>query len=199
MKNPACSTTPSTSRLRMPARNRSSMPSTNNSRAAVQADIEALVVDRRVARRIVAKRRQQLAKLVISAVAQHQRLRDRFAERADADLQRAAVRHQARGVQPGGIVAERDRLARRREQRKVRRRIVEQQIEFVRGDRRVAVHERQFRIGLAREQKVGAAFAAQRQKIERQVGIAAQAVRRGASPARCATNCATTLTPRSST
>ena len=47
---------------------------------------------------------------------QDQRLRDRVAERADADLQRAAVRHDARGVQAGGIFGEPDRLARRREQ-----------------------------------------------------------------------------------
>ena len=145
--------------------------------AAIDAGGERLGVDGGIPRRIVAEPRQQGAKVLVVALAQHQGLGHRFAQRADADLQRAAVRHDARRVQPGRIVAEHDRLARRREQRKVRGRPVEHEIEFFRRDRGVARHERQLRIGLAGEQKVGAAGAAQRQQIERQVGIAAETVR----------------------
>ncbi len=143
--------------------------------AAVEADVELFGVHRGVARRVVAEPRQQLAEFVVVALAQHQRLRHGLAQRADADLQRAAVGHDARRMQARGIVGERHRLARRREQRKIGRG-VEHEIEFVLADRRVAGHERQFRIGLAGEQKIDAAVAAQRQQIERQVGIAAQAV-----------------------
>ena len=85
------------------------------------------------------------------------------------------------GVQPGGVIGQRDRLARRREQRKIQRRIVEQHVEFVGADRGVAAHERQFGVGLAGEQEIDAALAAQRQQVEREVGIAAQAERMRAS------------------
>ena len=47
------------------------------------------------------------------------------------------------------------------------------------GDGRVVSHERQFGIDLAREQEVHPALPAQRQQIEREVGVAAQAERMG--------------------
>ena len=81
--------------------------------AAVEAGVEFFRVHRGVAGRIVAEPRQQRAERVVVALAQHQRLRHRFAQRADADLQRAAVGHDARRMQTCGIVGERHRLARR--------------------------------------------------------------------------------------
>ena len=87
-------------------------------------------------------------------MAQDQRLRHGVAERADADLQRAAVGNGARGVQAGGIVGKLDRLARRREQRKVGRRAVEQQSNSSAGDGRVARHERQFGVDLRRRTEI---------------------------------------------
>ena len=60
------------------------------------------------------------AEIGIAPMPQDQRLRHRVAERADAELQRAAVGDGARDMQAGGILGELDRLARRREQRESR-------------------------------------------------------------------------------
>jgi hypothetical protein len=67
-------------------------------------------------------------------VAQQQRIHDRIAEFADADLQRAAIAHQAAGVQADGVVDGGQRRVRRREQVVVVARMIEQQVEGVRAD-----------------------------------------------------------------
>ena len=87
---------------------------------AMEPDLERRALAqcrRRRVRRI--EPREDVAKRGIVAMPQDQRLRDRIAERSDAELQRAAVGHDARDMQAGGIFGEIDRLARRREQRKV--------------------------------------------------------------------------------
>ena len=70
-------------------------------------------------------------KLRVVAVADDQPLRQRVADLADADLQRAAVAHEARGMQPDGVFGVGDRLRGRREQRKVGLGTVEHRGEFV--------------------------------------------------------------------
>ena len=76
-------------------------------------------------------------KLRVVAMANDQPLRQRIADLADADLQRAAVAHQTRGVKADGVFGVGDRLRRRREQRKFGGGTVEHRAEFVRRqDRR---------------------------------------------------------------
>ena len=71
------------------------------------------------------------AKLRVVAMADDQALRQRVADLADADLQRAAVAHEARGMKADGVFGVGDRLGRRREQRKIGRGTVEHRAEFV--------------------------------------------------------------------
>jgi len=52
-------------------------------------------------------------------MADDQPLRQRVADLPNADLQRAAVAHQAGGMKSDGVFGIADRLGRRREQRKV--------------------------------------------------------------------------------
>ena len=65
--------------------------------------------------RVAAQSCEKLAKFGAVPMAQDQALRDGVAQRADADLQRAAVGNEAGGMESGRVVGERDRFARRRE------------------------------------------------------------------------------------
>ncbi len=105
-------------------------------------------------------------------MAQDQRLRHRIAERADAELQGAAVGHGARDMQTNGMIGEVDRLARRGEQREVV--AFQQQAKLGSRDLRVARHVRQLGIDLPYQQELTAALAAAIQQIDRDVGIAAE-------------------------
>ncbi len=119
--------------------------------------------------------RHEAAELRVLAVAQDERLRHRVAERSDADLQRAPIGHSAGGVEAGGIFRKPDRLARRSDQGEVGARSLQHQVEFARGNVRVAGHERELGIDLAYHQKVGNSPFAAGQRVEREIGIAAQA------------------------
>ena len=96
-----------------------------------------------------------------------------------------------------GIFGVADRLGRRRKQGEVRRRAVENGAEFVRGKSPSpgmnGSSELTCPISLN-----GAALGARAQHIERDVGIAAQAVARRAVDHRFATSWVTTLRPRAS-
>ncbi len=73
----------------------------------------------------------------VVAMAHHEPLRQRIADLADPDLQRAAVADQTGGVQPDRIFGVADRLGRRREQREIGVGTVEHRGEFIRrADRR---------------------------------------------------------------
>ena len=115
-------------------------------------------------------------KLRIVAVANDQTLRQSIANLPNADLQRAAVTHEACGMKTDGIFGIGDRLRRRREQRKLGRGTVEHRAEFLRRQVAGARHERQFRIDLADQLERCATLRAGTQDIQRRVGVAAQAV-----------------------
>ncbi len=126
---------------------------------------------------------QPMDKLPIGAivlVAQDERLGQRVADRADADLDRAAVLNQARGMQRSGIVAQRHWLVGRSVKRELAGRSAQQMGEITFGNRRIAAHERQLVIHLTGEKEIRAALPAGAQQIERQIRIAAQAVMRPA-------------------
>ena len=108
-------------------------------------------------------------------MAQDERLRQSIAERADADLQRAAIDHGARRMQTGSILGKSDRLAWRGEQREIGLRTVQHEIEFFRRQVRIAQHVRQFGIDLTGENEVAAPVAPGREQVERDVGVTAQA------------------------
>ena len=83
---------------------------------------------------LLGSRREPLhdgVKLRVVAMTNDQALRQRVADLPDADLQRAAVAHQPRGMQPDGVFGVADRLGRRREQRKIGLGAVEHRAEFV--------------------------------------------------------------------
>ncbi len=109
-------------------------------------------------------------------MAQDKALRHGVPQRADAKLQGAAIRHRRRGVQSTGIVGEIDRLARRRKQRKIGLRAVENELE--RAFRQVALtrHERQLAIDLSGKDKIRQALLAGGEQVEREIGVAAQTV-----------------------
>ncbi len=111
-------------------------------------------------------------------MAQDQRAHRRIAFLADADLQRAAVLHQPCRMNADRVFGEPDRLLRRGEQGKFRRRRIEHVAEF--GCRQIARsrHEGQFAIDLSHRDEFGAAFGARCEQIERDVGIAAQTITR---------------------
>ena len=119
-------------------------------------------------------------KLRVVAVAHDQPLRQRVADLADADLQAAAVAHQARRMKPDGVFGIADRLGRRREQRKVGFRAVEDGAEFVRREIALPRHERQFGIDLSDQFERRAALGAGAQQIQRGVGVAGKTIARDA-------------------
>jgi len=86
--------------------------------AAVQALLEAACFTRAPGRRAV-QCVDERAEGVVLAFAQQQGLRDGVGQRADADLQRAAIGHEAGGVQADGVVDLGHGRVGRREQRVV--------------------------------------------------------------------------------
>jgi len=86
--------------------------------------------------------------LRIVAMANDQPLRQRVANLPDADLQRAIVANEARGVKTDGVFGVRDRLGRRRKQRKIGRRTAEYRAELLVRQIARARHERQLGIDL---------------------------------------------------
>ena len=81
------------------------------------------------------------------------------AERADAELQRAAIGHKQCRVQARGVLGEIHRLAGRRKHRKIGLRRIEHEIERIRRNVGIAGHERHVRIGLRHHQQVQRALA----------------------------------------
>ena len=145
---------------------------------AVEASVErrARGAGRSACSRAGSSRDSDRAKLGIAAVAQDQRLRHRIAERADADLQRAAVDDRARRMQAGGIFGEIDRLARRREQRKIGLRALQHRSRIRRpADRASPGMNGSSELTWPANRKSHAPAAARAEQIEREVGIAAQA------------------------
>ena len=147
----------------------------------VKAGRERRLLDHRAGRgRAGIEPLEQIAKVGRCSVAQDQRLRDRIAQRPDAELQRPAIGHDAGDPQPGGVFGEIDRLARRREQRKIGLRAVEHHVERVGAEVALARHERQLAVDLPDEDEIGGLAAPLGQEIEDDVRIAAQAVAGGA-------------------
>ena len=102
-------------------------------------------------------------------------MRHRVAQRADAELQRAAIGNGARDMDAGGVLGEIDGLARRREQGKVGGRALQEQVELLFRYVAIAGHEGQLRIDLPNEKEIALFARPGRQQIEREVGVAAQA------------------------
>ncbi len=123
---------------------------------------------------------EQITKAGVALVAQDQSLRDRIAERPDAELKRTAIRHDAGDPQPGGVFGEIDRLARRRKQREICLRAVEHHVEGGGVEVALARHERQLAVDLPDEDKIGGFAATFGQEIEDDVRIAAEAISGGA-------------------
>jgi len=125
--------------------------------AAVQAHLERIqsadLLHQRVAGQLWIQRMQHAAVARVVGVAQHQRMAERVGQRADADLQGAAITHQRAGVQADGVVGIAHRLPRQPEQRRVRRRRGDHQIEERHIDRGRAAHVRQLRIDLGDQQR----------------------------------------------
>ena len=117
---------------------------------------------------------------VVVPVPQRQRVHDRVGQRADAELQGAAVGHERGGVQPDHVVGRRHRLLRRREQRRRVARVVDDHVERVGADLGVPGHVRQLVVdhpdhgdrALAR--RLGLAH--HRDQLEAGVGVAREAV-----------------------
>ncbi len=108
------------------------------------------------------------ANAAVVAMAQQQRMGGRIADRADADLQRAAVAHQPRHVQTDRLFGQADRPLDRGEQLEPATGAVEQAVDLVLADlRRLAGHERQRGIRFAGEQKPDLAAAARGEQVER--------------------------------
>ncbi len=91
--------------------------------AAVQADLEGAqstaLDDRGMPFQFGIQRRQHLAIGRVVGVAQDQRMAQCVGQRADADLQGAAVAHQRAGVEPDGVLRVGYRLSRQAEQHRV--------------------------------------------------------------------------------
>ena len=115
-------------------------------------------------------------KLCIVVVTDDQTLRQRIAHLPNADLQCAAVAHEAGGVQSDGIFGVADRFGRWRKQREIGRGAVEHRAEFIGRQIAQAGHERQLGIDLADQLERCATLRAGAQDIQRRVGVAAQAV-----------------------
>src|ERR1017187_10039489 len=92
-------------------------------------------------RRVGVHSREQLAEIVIVAMAEDEGLGNGIPKRSDPDLQSSAVGYKARRVQSGGIVCERNWLSWRRKKRKIRTRPIENEIKFARRYLRVVTHE----------------------------------------------------------
>ena len=113
-------------------------------------------------------------------MADDQPLRQCIADLPDADLQGAAVGHEAGCMKPDRVFGVADRLGRRGEQRKIRRGAFEKGGKFIRRQIAGARHEWQPGIDLADQLERRAALPAGAQDVERGVGVTAQAVARHA-------------------
>ena len=109
---------------------------------------------------------QNLPKFHILLVAQLQRVNHRLAEFADADLQCAAVAHQARAVQADRVLRRMQALIGRRKQVVVVARVLDQRVECVGGHRRGPEHEGHLPIDLADDDEVSAGAPLRRQVFE---------------------------------
>ena len=143
--------------------------------AAVQPLLEAAGVAPGQ-RRGAAQRVDERAELAVALLAQQQRLGDGVAQRADADLQRAAVGHQAGGVQADGVVGLGHGRVGRREQRVVALGRVDDEVEEVLAHLGRAGHEGQLLVQHGHHQQRLAQCAALVDKVGRQVGVARQRV-----------------------
>ena len=107
----------------------------------------------------------------VVGVAQHQCVAQRIGERADADLQRAAISDQRTGIQADGVIDVGYRLARQPEQGRIRARWGDDDVEVGLVHRRGAADPGQVRIDLGHQQ--GARQAARHDGID---GILGQVV-----------------------
>jgi hypothetical protein len=101
---------------------------------------------------------------------------DRVTDRADPDLQRPAIRHQARHLQPDRMLGQADRLLGRGEQGMLDRRPGQDMAELTSRHRRRPGHERQRAVDLADQAEVRCPLGARRQQVDREIRVAAQAV-----------------------
>jgi len=120
-----------------------------------------------------------LAELGIVLVPQNERMSHGI--RPDPELQGAAISHRARDVKADRMLAQIDRLARRREQGKIGLRTFEQKRELLRRQIGVSGHERQLGIDLADQYEICFPARACCEQIERDIGIAAETQPRSAA------------------
>ncbi len=116
-------------------------------------------------------------------MAQLQSVNHGVAEFADADLQGAAVAHQARAIQADRVIRRMQALIGRREQVVLVPRVLDQRVECLGGHRRRSEHERHLPIDLADDDEVSACLPLRRQvfeQIEGDIGIRSQAIFRAA-------------------
>ena len=99
-------------------------------------------------------------------MAQLQRVNHGVAEFTDADLQRAAVAHQARAIQADRIVRRSQALIGRREQVVLVARMLDERVECFGGHRRGSEHEGHVLIDLADDDEVSAGAALRCQEFE---------------------------------
>ena len=111
---------------------------------AVEALREGRAFLDREGRRARGEARHRVVEARIALMAQDHGVDGGIAFLADADLQRAAVRDQARDVDAAGVFRSRDRLLGRREERKVGRGAVQHVVEGRGRQIAVAGHEREF-------------------------------------------------------
>ena len=118
-------------------------------------------------------------------MAQDQRVAERIGQRADADLQRAAVAHQCAGVQADGVVGVCHGLARQREQTRRGGGMFKHDVEKSGRHRAGAVEPWQVRVNFGDQHRSRFAQANTFvEQVEAEVGVAAQAQARAAGFAR---------------
>ncbi|MNV31407.1 hypothetical protein D3C71_1227120 [compost metagenome] len=125
---------------------------------------------------------QQLPVARVVGMPQHQCVADRIGQRADADLQRAAIADQRAGVQANGVVGIANRLSRQPEQVGVGRWRGDHQVEEAHVHRRRTTQVGQLRIDLGDHQ--GAWQAARDHRIQRVLGDVVVARQRQAAVVR---------------
>ncbi len=143
--------------------------------AFVEAPETALALDK-VAVPFESQRARRFAELRAGLVALPQPVRDRISERADAELQRAAVLHQRGGVDADGVVGGIDGRVRHAEERMLVRGRVDDHVEEGLVHLGVARHERQLAIHERRDDARRALRTHRGGHVDGKVRIAAQAV-----------------------
>ena len=143
-------------------------------RAAVQPPLKAAGLARQGAVQAVGAQALQDA-VVLGAVAvpHDQRLGDGVAQRSDADLQRAAVGHQAAGMQADGVVGRAHLAVGRAEQAVAGRWVGHHDVEEARCHRRAVGHERHLPVHHAHLQQRHAFGGKAFHQFEHHVGVAA--------------------------